>query len=738
MRNISQEAIDLFNKDYRQVVRIHFSKGDTAFDITEADIIQGGMTIDRYCVSGSKIEVGSAVAAELTLKLRNYDGKFDAVSFEGATLTVEVGIKKWDALAWEKAQLHWVPCGHFIIDTPPRTLDTISISALDRMVLFDKDVDTSKLHLPASIESLVKQICTQCGVTLQTDVGHLPNSFFSVGSLTTSDGSAITYRQVLRWCAAMTGTCAYIDVDGSLVMGWYEATNFTFDASQRYSSDMLENDIVLTGFTFSYLDKDNKTRAYLAGTKDYTLDLSNCALLTNNQEGVIKRIYEARGGFRYRPYSAIVKSAPYLFPMDIIHYVDKKGVTHDTIVTNVTFTLNCNTAISAVGETITSSSYSTANKGITDQQATANSNSNQQFEKVDSTLDEHQKKVDELFKQADDLYGKADDAFSQIDNLGTNIDGLTKDLTVVKHEITDVNTSIEQTKEEIKLRATKTEAKEYAESAGQDAIATSKTYTDSQIQMTSESIALKVSKDEAVKMVDAAKSDLGNQIRKAETSIEQNADAIKLCATKDDVASLITFTAKDGLVITHKSLGDKKVKISGDGIQVISGSSKISIGNGQVSITEGASGCEIRSDGIVFRGIRNNYELWSNDELTFAEQTIRPNVATLSSYSALMILFRSQKGGTWFAGGGNAGLVSLIVPVSGIEMSMVYPWNTVHKRTVVAYPDRIVFGKGYERTSSYSGLAPLGAWTFNLQNPGGDGWSEDAGMCVPYKIYGFM
>ena len=574
MRNISQEAIDLFNKDYRQVVRIHFSKGDTAFDITEADIIQGGMTIDRYCVSGSKIEVGSAVAAELTLRLRNYDGKFDAVSFEGATLTVEVGIKKWDALAWEKAQLHWVPCGQFIIDTPPRTLDTISISALDRMVLFDKEVDTSKLHLPASIESLVKQICTQCGVTLQTDVGHLPNSFFSVGSLTTSDGSAITYRQVLRWCAAMTGTCAYIDVDGSLVMGWYEATNFTFDASQRYSSDMLENDIVLTGFTFSYLDKDNKTRTYLAGTKDYTLDLSNCALLTNNQEGVIKRIYEARGGFRYRPYSAIVKSAPYLFPMDIIHYVDKKGVTHDTIVTNVTFTLNCNTAISAVGETITSSSYSTANKGITDQQATANSNSSQQFEKVDSTLDEHQKKVDELFKQADDLYGKADDAFSQIDNLGTNIDGLTKDLTVVKHEITDVNTSIEQTNEEIKLRATKTEAKEYAESAGQDAVATSKTYTDSQIQMTSESIALKVSKDEAVKMVDAAKSAAAtdastkssNAIAEAkkytDSQIQMTSESIALKVSKDDIISTINQTA--GSIMIQADKIDLKGHVTAD------------------------------------------------------------------------------------------------------------------------------------------------------------------------------
>ena len=286
--------------------------------------------------------------------------------------------------------------------------------------------------------------------------------------------------------------------------------------------------------------------------------------------------------------------------------------------------------------------------------------------------------------------------------------------------------------------AAKSAAATDASTKSSNAIAEAKKYTDSQIQMTSESIALKVSKDEAVKMVDAAKSDLGNQIRKAETSIEQNADAIKLCATKDDVASLITFTAKDGLVITHKSLGGKKVKISGDGIQVISGSSKISIGNGQVSITEGTSGCEIRSDGIVFRGIRNNYELWSNDELTFDEQTIRPNAATLSSYSALMVLFRSQKDGTWFAGGGNAGLVSLIVPVNGVEMSMVYPWNTVHKRTITAYSDRIVFGKGYERTSSYSGMAPLGVWTFNLQNPGGDGWSENAGMCVPYKIYGFM
>lgn len=176
--------------------------------------------------------------------------------------------------------------------------------------------------------------------------------------------------------------------------------------------------------------------------------------------------------------------------------------------------------------------------------------------------------------------------------------------------------------------------------------------------------------------------------------------------------------------------------IQNDGIRVMDGSSMVNIQSNAISITDGMGSCSISSGAITFNGIRNKQELWYNSETTFGAQTIRPS--GLSSYSALLILFRSQKGGTWFAGGGNAGLVSMIVPVNGVEMSMVYPWNTVHKRSVTVYDDRIVFGSGYERTSSYSGTTVLGIWSFNLQNPGGDGWSEDSGMCVPYKIYGFM
>ena len=144
MYKVEQSIIDLFNKHYRQVLRITFKGKYENFTIDETEVIQGGFTTDRYSVSGSKIELGSAIAAELTLKVKNYDGKYDETVFEGGELFVEVGIKKWDAHRWENAVVHYIPCGYFIIDTPPRAKSTISISALDRMVLFDKAADLSR------------------------------------------------------------------------------------------------------------------------------------------------------------------------------------------------------------------------------------------------------------------------------------------------------------------------------------------------------------------------------------------------------------------------------------------------------------------------------------------------------------------------------------------------------------------------------------------------------------------
>lgn len=363
MYKVSQEVKNLFNKNYIQVANITVNGVNESFSVAENEIVQGSLSIDRYSVSNSKIEVGSAVAAELTLKLKNDDGKYDNTVFEGAEVFVKIGIKKWDAHRWENAVIHWIPCGYFTIDEPPRALSTITISALDRMILFDKTVDISKLSFPMTVADLLNKICTICGVTLATDITRLPNKDYQITAY--PEGQDLTYRTLLQWCAALTGTCAFMNYDGNLELKWYEQTDLTISPSERYNSDMQENDVAITGIYF----KDAANTEYIAGTDDYCLDLSSNGLLQDNVQVVLDTLYVSLKGFSYRPYTATIKSAPYIYPMDMIHYEDAKGEVHDTIITNVTFGMNLSTSIAGKGETTQKQKYSQGG-GLTKQQAT--------------------------------------------------------------------------------------------------------------------------------------------------------------------------------------------------------------------------------------------------------------------------------------------------------------------------------------------------------------------------------
>lgn len=684
MVNVSQDVIKSFNEGNKQTALIEVTAGSKTFTITDADIIQGGLKIDRYCVTNSKIEIGSAVASELSLKLRNYDGKFNDVSFEGAVLNVKIGIHAANTselgkfilgksvLGFAKGlgnfilgtgrlgdysvdtEVYWVPCGLFIVDTPPRKLSTINISALDYMVLFDREVNASALSFPIHVDALIQKICSICNVTLATDVSVLPNHYFSIGGLPDTN-QKLTYRQLLQWCAQLTGTCAFMDGSGRLVLKWYEQTGVTITASERYSSDMLENDITITGFTCD----DGKGNTYLSGTADYTLDLSDCGFLTNAYEGVLKELQAARGGFAYRPYSATIKSAPYLFPLDMIRYKDKDGVVHDTIVTNVTLALNCNTAISGAGETVTSFSYAQSTSGVTSQQA-ATDRAN--LEKINQTA--------------------------------TQTNQNKQDLTQFK---TQYSSDFKKTQAEIESRVTK------------------ETY---QTDM----------------------AGVSTRIGAAETKNSQNADAIILRATKEELYSMITFTPENGLVVT-RSDWEGKVQITGQNVQVVRGNNKVVINDNGIDITNAYGSVSIYSGGISFHGIRNSkifewpYEKdsYGNPIGEFAAQTTKID---LSSYSSVMLVYDTHKDGTWFSGGGGAGRLTVVLPVNGQTYSYAYPWNTVHWRKVTVSYNGITFGNGNERTSDYKNNVITGV--IHLEVPISDGVNKNDKVCRPLELYGFM
>ena len=207
--------------------------------------------------------------------------------------------------------------------------------------------------------------------------------------------------------------------------------------------------------------------------------------------------------------------------------------------------------------------------------------------------------------------------------------------------------------------------------------------------------------------------------------------------------NFLEFTPQNGLIVRHDSLPGKRVQILNDGIRVMDGSSMVNIQSNAISITDGMGSCSISSGAITFNGIRNNkifewpYEKDSHGNPTggFDAQTTKID---LSSYSSVMLVYDTQKEGTWFASGGGAGRLTVVLPVNGQTYSYAYPWNTVHWRTVKVSDTGITFGSGNERTSSYSGTTILGVWSFNLQNPGGDGVTENNKVCRPLELYGFM
>ena len=361
MYNCGQSVIDLLWKNYHQIVKIQFEGTEEEILLTEKDIMQGSLVIDRYTVSGSKIEIGSAIASELRFQLNNNDGRFDDVTFEGAELFVQIGIKKWDASEWEHAVTHWIPCGYFTVDTPPRTLSKITVSALDRMMYFDKPVNPSLLTFPMTVEELAVRVCNICNVTLDTTFTGYPNRNYSIPEL--PNEFDLTYRTLIQWIAEITGTCAYVDWDGHLKFEWYKTSDFPIEPTARYKSDMFENDITITGIYFQTSDDTE----YVAGTKSYAVDISDNGLIQSNYQNIVDAIYVKIGGFSYRPYQANIKPSPFLYPMDMVKYEDKNGVIHDTIISHVTFTMNGVTSISAPGLTEQTNTYA-APKGMTKRQ----------------------------------------------------------------------------------------------------------------------------------------------------------------------------------------------------------------------------------------------------------------------------------------------------------------------------------------------------------------------------------
>lgn len=363
MYPITSAGLAALREDVVQSVNILCTptKG-TAFNITDKDII-GAVTVDWSSVTGSKLDLGSACMSELSFTLENTDGTFDDKVFEGAQLYVTTSFSTGSTT-------ETVPIGYYTVDSPPRKLRSIKITAYDRMAKFNRAYDT-ELAYPATLYQIVADACTKCGVSqkLPTNTLHL-----GVSIPKRPEADNLTYRQVLVWAAELMGVSLYIDYDGKLTGGWYatNAKHTVIKASDRFTSgntDFAENNIVFSGVRIVGND-ENKTE-YLAGTKDYAFNIEGNLLAQSdmNLSTLATELKTARCGLTYTPMSCTTHSFPHLRPLDIMNFETAQG-TKRVVLTNVKWqSQNRCTRLEGKGETATQSGYATMGAFTPKQQA---------------------------------------------------------------------------------------------------------------------------------------------------------------------------------------------------------------------------------------------------------------------------------------------------------------------------------------------------------------------------------
>ena len=363
MYPITSAGLAALREDVVQSVNILCTptKG-TAFNITDKDII-GAVTVDWSSVTGSKLDLGSACMSELSFTLENTDGMFDDKVFEGAQLYVTTSFSTGSTT-------ETVPIGYYTVDSPPRKLRSIKITAYDRMAKFNRAYDT-ELAYPATLYQIVADACTKCGVSQKLPTNTLHRGV-SIPKRPEADN--LTYRQVLVWAAELMGVSLYIDYDGKLTGGWYatNAKHTVIKASDRFISgntDFAENNIVFSGVRIVGND-ENKTE-YLAGTKDYAFNIEGNLLVQSdmNLSTLVTELKTARCSLTYTPMSCTTHSFPHLRPLDVMNFETAQG-TKKVVLTNVKWqSQNRCTKLEGKGETATQSGYATMGAFTPKQQA---------------------------------------------------------------------------------------------------------------------------------------------------------------------------------------------------------------------------------------------------------------------------------------------------------------------------------------------------------------------------------
>lgn len=293
------------------------------------DEIMSGNNSFSDCAESSSFPIGCVICKSMTLELDNTSDQWKDYYF--CMAKVHAYLK----MQIDADTIETIDKGVYTITTPEQYGEILSFTALDDMYKTNA-VFSTKLVLPQTVESLVRDACGTLGIT--AGFSKMAHGDLVINELPKD----MTYRQLFGWAAMLDTANARLDSNGSLqFVGWNLDVTPNIELKDYINMPTVSSDdIVITGI--KVMNGDNSETH---GASGYILSMENSLVGESDLATVAAQIGDSIIGAKFRNLRGDMAFNPLLEFGDVAYTYDRNLNQYVTPLTDVSYTINGKTTL---------------------------------------------------------------------------------------------------------------------------------------------------------------------------------------------------------------------------------------------------------------------------------------------------------------------------------------------------------------------------------------------------------
>lgn len=281
------------------------------------------------CAESSSLPIGCVICKSMALELDNTSDQWKDYYFYMAK------VHAYLKMQIDADTIETIDKGVYTVTTPEQYGEILNLTALDDMYKTNA-VHSTKLVLPQTVESLVRDACGTLGIT--AGFSKMAHGDLIIKELPKD----MTYRQLFGWAAMLDTANARLDSNGSLqFVGWNLDATPNIELKDYVSMPTVSSDdIVITGINI--ISGDN-SETY--GTSGYILSMENNLVGESDLATVAAQIGDSIIGAKFRNLQGDMAFNPLLEFGDVAYTYDRNLNQYVTPLTDVSYTINGKTTL---------------------------------------------------------------------------------------------------------------------------------------------------------------------------------------------------------------------------------------------------------------------------------------------------------------------------------------------------------------------------------------------------------